>query len=141
MEQRPLKFRVWDSLTNKMHKVAMLALDAKGNIKMIGAGNNVGQLTRPFFVVMQFTGLRDEDGKEIYEGDILHYYFVDKANPENDEAGHMIVEWDDSNSAFVYYCPEIGMIMHVWDDDEMWRLRVVGNIYANRTLADELLNA
>jgi uncharacterized phage protein (TIGR01671 family) len=60
MMSREIKFRAWDDFNKEM--IPYLSIDNQGWI-FSSATNS------PF--VMQFTGLLDRDGKEIYEGDIL----------------------------------------------------------------------
>jgi len=83
------------------------------------------QAKRDAIVLMQFTGLKDKNGKEIYEGDILC------------RAGHRnrVVEWKED--AFILR-PNPALDS---DHDQPYRLKtvtrtseVIGNIYENPEL-------
>lgn len=72
---REIKFRVWDSDFKKMRYLNsthdIIEFDEKG----IGQYYNLQTGYAEWFGdLMQYTGLKDKNGKEIYEGDILKAY-------------------------------------------------------------------
>lgn len=68
--------------------------------------------------LMQFTGLHDKNGREIYEGDIL-----------KTECGNIgAIEWSDSMARFYFMVGDTGVIDD-WESGE-----VIGNIYQNPNL-------
>ncbi len=78
------------------------------------------------YVLMQYTGLKDKNGKEIYEGDIIE--------TENSLGVHKFaVEYNDDKAG--YFCPH-------WVDDEYEttlgqlpnHIEIIGNIFENPEL-------
>lgn len=65
---RELKFRVFDNYRNRMVTVGVdnnASFNSDGTISTHGVfGKNP---------IMQYTGLKDKHGKEVYEGDIIKY--------------------------------------------------------------------
>ena len=66
---REIKFRAWDhTLRFMVRRIENHWSDTK-TLRCFGDYLSM----RERFTVMQYTGLKDENGKEIYEGDLLDY--------------------------------------------------------------------
>lgn len=78
MDLKPTDFkcRLWDSENKKMINAPNEYLSALGfAIQLDGRIYEKGVLQKQL-TIMQFTGLTDNDGKEIFEGDRLRYVFL-----------------------------------------------------------------
>ena len=73
MNNREIKFRAWNG--NEMvdlQEITPLALDANMNTQLsLQGGSGLFIPFLPDYAIMQYTGLKDKDGVEIYEGDVV----------------------------------------------------------------------
>lgn len=123
---REYKFRLWDKEKEIMLDVEKIDFDDcyYGGEMYVNTTNGSDYWNNELYSLMQYTGLHDKNGKEIYEGDIVKSFFVD-----TDEAG---------NEIYKYYIMEVKYdeILCSYNIDKFMNLEVIGNIYDNK----ELLN-
>ena len=129
---REIKFRAWLKEEKKMVNVETIDFTDK-SIQYLEKNEfiNAYLLRRMIFddiELMQYTGLKDKNGKEIYEGDILFF---------RDENMKYVVVWQDA--AFIIKSIEIRKYSEkmCWLDDTEICCEIVGNIYENKKLSEE----
>jgi uncharacterized phage protein (TIGR01671 family) len=121
---REIKFRAWDG--KLMYKVA--ASDLTSIEFCLYAGDTFREEPEP---LMQYTGLKDKNGKEIYEGDIVEVEISYGLNPPN--LGRAVVEFRDLSWRFEF--------LNKGDEEECYakewhnqHTEVIGNIYEHPEL-------
>lgn len=127
---REIKFRAWDKNRNSMaYQEKMRIYDGNEqawDITVFKSSGTIGTFQSCLdnskeVVLMQYTGLKDKNGKEIYEGDVVDMW---------NNGVHSVVEWYQSG----YY-----LITRVKEKVAEYMLHgksviVVGNIYENPEL-------
>ena len=89
--------------------------------------------------IMQCTGLKDKNGKLIYEGDIVNQIYEDetiyKCEVVYNNCSFQLKHIEDKNVNYIntpMYCYAINYLGHYTEK----RLEVIGNIYENKELLE-----
>lgn len=127
------KFRAWDKVNKKLKQVYSINFDKNGEIESIKE-----EYTEPneiyamfdigYFELMQSTGLKDKDGTEIYEGDIVRYNRGVSYSVEKFPYSVKYIE-----GTFVL---EHGFIQHNLFKNLEY-VTVIGNVYENPDLLED----
>lgn len=117
---REIKFRAWDKEQAKMKKD--FRFDEFNDVNGYFADND--------FVFMQYTGLKDKDGKEIYEGDIVR---ITLTQTEETRIGE--VKYYDDNACYLVETTKEEYFTFMSQDIKS--VEVLGNIPESKELLDE----
>ncbi len=137
---REIKFRAWDKKGKKMIEIDNIEFTwKKGKFKggkvLYVCSKEGYEFDCNNVILMQFTGLKDKNGKEIYEGDVLRY-----GNKEDDIIIQIV--WIDlSDNGFKIIRQVNKNIIHdirIYRFDE--QAEVIGNIYKNPELLTKKTN-
>jgi len=119
---RELKFRVWDKAENEFSDVS--EYDSWNWFDRFRDPKIPETLT-----IQQYTGIKDKNETEIYEGDIIQYQDGSYQSPKYDK---VVVEWRSENDGYDY---------------NGWKLidtflqggecEVIGNIFENKDLLEK----
>ncbi|WP_286310894.1 YopX family protein [Romboutsia ilealis] len=136
---REIKFRAWDKEDKRMYCDDKVIVTFSGFLEEVYVRRNSTVDELIDYKLMQYSGIKDIEGKEIYEGDIVE--FLD----EEVNYSHCGVEYDEFiNIGKVIFSHDELMGWDItnrnMDLEEVWHYReyikVIGNIYENPELLE-----
>lgn len=137
---REIKFRIWDTENKEMLKVQELDFEPTfyGGRIAIRPDQYNDYFDTEDMILMQYIGLHDKNGKEIYEGDIILYEDWEMAYEGGGNDSFInkgIIEYVESNCCFNVterQTVDVADVLYEGNED----LEVIGNIYDNPDLLE-----
>ncbi|MHB9901439.1 hypothetical protein CF095_13500 [Clostridium botulinum] len=132
---RDIKFRAWDKIDEKIREITLIDFEYK-KVKLLNDYTGESYL-RDFeeVILLEYTGLKDINGKEIYEGNILHIEIKDKSIKDKIIASsNEVVEYKDCKFGVVW-----GWHRDFTGLDGFYNttFEVIGNVYKDSKLLQE----
>lgn len=136
---REFKFRAWDKKDSEMVSVDLIVFNDRtttDKAHILDERNDVHYLNE--IVLMQYTGLKDNNGVEIYEGDILLFALYDCYDKDTICNGTIVfsncefklkIQFEDGSTQYdnLYYSYNANC----------GGVEVIGNIYENHELLND----
>ena len=115
---RVIKFRAWSKKGQYMEQVRGYWWEEEGcNSENLEDGFRYDD-----YVLMQYTGLKDKNAKEVYEGDIVKFRAINPCSGKASYEEIILVTWEDYNCGFNVF------------SDKFIDWEIIGNIYENPEL-------
>ena len=121
------KFRAWDKEFKEMVHVNALVFDEQV-IKATYQNGNIVKEDVKNYELMQSTGLKDKNGKEIFEGDILAIETYEGILNVN-------IFWDRKHALFMFESKKYNEKAELVEDNT-YPFEIAGNIYENPELLE-----
>jgi uncharacterized phage protein (TIGR01671 family) len=120
--KRSIRFRVWDHMSKKFHPIegASIRIDEKKGTGVLSPHNEKD-------VIQQSINLKDIDGKEIFEGDVVDLYAKRVTSYKPKPIHQASVRWLDAYACFGLYQYKDGQEVPIYKVDPR-KLRVLGNV-------------
>lgn len=146
---RPIKFRAWDKHENRWYEPIFRAYENEVYELLITFSGELERRTmQPIleheslfperYELMQFTGLYDKSGKEIYEGDIVQYQgqsFVESIIGEHPKTHVSEIKWHEEELKWaLYHHDKDDWTTNLTKSGDDQQFEVIGNIYENSDL-------
>lgn len=143
---REIKFRVWDKYEKQMYPISSIDYNIfSQEIRIIAVGHKNGMCTAynknhnsekcdiTALELMQYTGLHDKNGKEIYEGDIIEWTTL------SGKKYRFSVEY--SNKYAQYIITNTGDVENEAEPlGDYENIEVIGNVFENGDILNDSKN-
>ena len=134
--QRPIKFRAYHKSTGKMFyfnrpwvctEYSSLSFEAMGypdHYVLLAGHSALPSNNYEDYELMQYTGLHDKNGKEVYAGDIVRCVVGSGGDGEEPKSLQGVVNYDDGihlriNQYGAWFCHSYEVIGNKWENPEL----------------------
>ena len=126
------KFRAWDGAKKEMFKDTF-AITESGQVVVVEQEFVTSPPDYVFvdhLVIMQSTGIKDKNGKEIFEGDIVDY-----------KGRKAIIKWHGPYASFIYrFVDEMQERVSEWEPLFLayHHFEIIGNVHENKEFLEDM---
>ncbi len=142
------KFRAWKKAGKELGRVGQITFELDGSVSCVLFKGKFLDFNVPIneIVLMQSTGLRDKNGKEIFEGDVLEIQGIKmivkfgsyKYLETSKNNGHILGILHDGLGFYVE-CIDVADPDNIspFEPETLKNSQIIGNIYENRELLED----